>query len=366
MKKNRSESLHKVLIFYVDYDNDLSEANIQTPLIGYKEVLDNALKLALERPEDSDVNALFTALKLYRNVKEEGLEAEIAAIAGDERGGIKAYTKLRKELEDVLSRVEADAAIVVCDSIEDEKAVPIIQSFIPVIDIKRVVVEQQKSVEATYILIGRYIRKVLQEPRFAKIFLGYPGLLIIASAILSYLNMSYLALITITLGIGLLMVIKGFGLDRAFLTWIRGSAITAAALIASMVILAIAIGFTWIIVMSESTEPFHRIIGTVLNNTLWFYIASATIAIIAKIILDAISRSITMWRDLAWLIAVILTGTLLAEIGRMLSTLPHTPTVSDLVRLIRTSYTMPTALTILAILLVMGAVLYYVEKVQKS
>ena len=364
--RSKSETLRKVIILYVDYDDDLSEAGLKTPLIGYEEVLNTALKLALERPEDSDVNALFTALKLYNDVKEEGFEAEIAAIAGDKRGGIRAYTKLRKELENILTKTSADAAIAVCDSIEDEKAIPIIQSFIPVIDIKRVVVEQQKSVEATYILIGRYIRKALQEPRFAKIFLGYPGLLIIASAILSYLNMSYLALVTITLGIGLLMVVKGFGIDKAFISWIRGSAITAAALIASIVILAIAMGFTWIIIMSEGSEPLHRIIGSILNNTLWFYIASATIAIIAKIILDIISRSITVWRDLAWLIAVILTGTLLAEIGRMLSTLPHTPTVSDLVRLIRTSYTMPTVLTILAILVIMGAVLYYVEKVQKS
>ena len=112
----------KILVLCVDRDNDVGEkAGVETPIVGKTAVEDAAKKFALADPEDSDVNALFAALKIYEDLEKEqtaqqkeGEEgAEIALIAGDRDIGVKSDTKIASQLDEVLAKTGAKRAIIV-------------------------------------------------------------------------------------------------------------------------------------------------------------------------------------------------------------------------------------------------------------
>jgi putative membrane protein len=54
------------LIIAIDRDDDLGrKAGIESPVIGRDNVLHAAIKFATTDPEDSDVNTIFGAIKIY-------------------------------------------------------------------------------------------------------------------------------------------------------------------------------------------------------------------------------------------------------------------------------------------------------------
>jgi putative membrane protein len=44
-----------------------------------------ALQLGLTDPEDSDVNAIFEGIRVYDELKSQGIDAQIASISGNRR-----------------------------------------------------------------------------------------------------------------------------------------------------------------------------------------------------------------------------------------------------------------------------------------
>jgi putative membrane protein len=64
-------------------------------LVGYDEVLKAAVKFALERPEDADVNAMFAGLNLYRRLSKGYDRVEIAVVGGDSLSMIDAQRKVK-------------------------------------------------------------------------------------------------------------------------------------------------------------------------------------------------------------------------------------------------------------------------------
>ncbi|RLF15018.1 MAG: hypothetical protein DRJ66_05010 [Thermoprotei archaeon] len=208
--------MKRILILYVDRDDDIGvKAGVKTPIIGRDANLKAALLFALRDPEDSDVNALFAAIQLFDSFrKQEGISCEIATIAGDPNGGIEADLRIRRQLDEVLKVFKPDGVILVSDGADDEQVVPIVQSKVPIISVRRVVVVQSRSVEETYMMLIRYMKKLYEDPRYKKVALGFPGLLILVLSLLAALN--YLEYATLAFGIilGLFMVLKGFSLDE--------------------------------------------------------------------------------------------------------------------------------------------------------
>ncbi|KAA0011673.1 hypothetical protein B6U81_07040 [Thermoplasmatales archaeon ex4484_30] len=145
----------KTLVLCIDRDNDFGrKAGISSPVIGRKENLKAAEKLALVDPEDTDVNCLFSAISTYDELE----NAEIATICGDINVGIASDEILSKQLDEVLNKVKPDRVIVVTDGAEDEYIIPIIESRIKIDAIKRVVVKQSQTLEGTYYLISRLMK----------------------------------------------------------------------------------------------------------------------------------------------------------------------------------------------------------------
>ncbi len=154
----------KTLVLCIDRDNDLGRKTaITSPVIGEEENLEAAKALALADPEDSDVNCIFSALSIYKKLKDE---AEIATICGDINVGESSDIILAKELDEVLEKVKPDGAIVVTDGAEDEYILPLVQSRVKINAIKRVVVKQSKTLEGTYYLLSRFMEDEKMQRKF--------------------------------------------------------------------------------------------------------------------------------------------------------------------------------------------------------
>ncbi len=227
MPKTRKEE--RVLILCVDRDDDLGvKAEIKAPLLGREENLKGAVRLALRDPEEPDANAMFEAVRIYDRLRQESETPEnyqIATITGSELGDVGADKKLVSQLIDVLKAFPASDVILVTDGYSDEAILPLIESRVPITSVRRVVMKHSKSIEETAALFSRYLKILVENPRYSRIFLGLPGILLIILGALWLLEFPLLYTgIAFLLVLGAVLLVKGFGLDKAaagFYKWIR-------------------------------------------------------------------------------------------------------------------------------------------------
>ena len=212
-----SKSVGRTLILCVDRDNDIGiKAGIKTPIVGRKENLSAASQLALQDPEESDANAIFGAVRTLDSMSADSQDEEymVATVAGSESGGINADRKLRDELIDILVKFPADNAILVTDGFSDQEVIPIVQSIIPIMSVRRVVVKHSESIEETWALLYRYMRMITNTPYYSRWILGVPGVVLVILAILVIGNLALVAGQVFLLLAGALLVIKGFSIDK--------------------------------------------------------------------------------------------------------------------------------------------------------
>lgn len=204
----------KPLVLIIDIDNDIYNVVGSSLVWGEEEVLEAALTYAIDRPEDADLNAIFSGLSIYRRLKSQGQEPEIAIVGGDERDIIGAQTKVRERVKELLEKTgEGRELYIVGDGLDEIMVAEVLGDLAPVAAVKRVVVEQQESIETSYALLMRYMKKAVADPRFSRYTLGIPGLMISIMAILSLFGFLYEALKVVALLFGMAMFIKGFGLE---------------------------------------------------------------------------------------------------------------------------------------------------------
>ena len=210
-----AETPKKLLVLVVDRDNDIGrKTNIKTPIIGFEENLKAAQALLLSDPEEADANAMFGALRVYRELAETYGEdhVEVATLAGEENEGIEADMKIMNELNEVLRKFKADGCIFISDGVTDQFVTPLITSKIPVVSIKRIGVRHSESVEQTWLVLGRYFKLLFTEPRYSKIFLGVPGIIMAIVGILYMINVASIPLMLSAIGI--YFILRGFGVDQ--------------------------------------------------------------------------------------------------------------------------------------------------------
>ncbi len=218
----------EILILCVDRDGDLgTKAETKTPLVGRKENLNGAVTLALRDPEEPDANAMFEAIRIYDRLQSEKKPEEvfeIATISGSELGGVGADRKIVAELSELLSSFHAKEVILVTDGYSDEMVLPLIESRVPVSSIRRIVVKHSESIEETAALFTRYLKMIVENPRYSRIALGLPGLFFLILGILSIFNLLYYYWIAFIFVLSAFMLVKGFGVDKEvknFYQWIK-------------------------------------------------------------------------------------------------------------------------------------------------
>ena len=216
-----AEKQKKLLILVVDRDNDVGrKTGLSTPIVGFEENLKAAQALLLADPEEADANAIFGALKIYRELSEKlGDHIEVATVAGEESEGLEADMKIMQELDEVLEKFKADGCILVSDGVTDQFVTPILSSRLPIVSVRRVVVRHSESVEQTWLILGRYFKLIFTEPRYSRIFLGIPGLLMAIIGILYIVNVASIPFVLSAIGIYFIM--RGFNIDQRIASGFR-------------------------------------------------------------------------------------------------------------------------------------------------
>lgn len=228
-KAAEQQKQKRILILCVDRDGDIeTKAGIKTPLMGRTANMDGAVSLVLRDPEEPDANAMFEAIRVHdrlQNEKQPDESFEVATISGSELGGVSADRKLVAELNAVLASFAANEVILVSDGYSDEAILPLVESRVPVSSVRRIVIKHSESIEETAALFSKYIRLLFNDPRYSRIALGIPGLLFLILGILyifpGYLNYYFIVIVLI---LGVFMLGKGFGVDKAargFYKWAR-------------------------------------------------------------------------------------------------------------------------------------------------
>jgi len=296
----------KKLIIYVDIDDDLGKIGLQTPIIGEKDV-EKAILIASEKiPTDSDFNTLVVSYNIYKQLKNAGDSVEIALVSGDQKGGIESQLKFSERLDYVLQRVNPEeGVIVVYDSPEDAKTLPIIQSRVKVIAIERVIVEQYRSVEETYVLLGKYIRKAISDPRYSRIILGVPGLILALSAILNLLSLGSYVAPLILFVIGIVMILRGLRIDEMIENWWENSPIMVVSALLSLASITVGLVNVYLSYQQLKTISIYAISDLILLF-LPYSIFSVVVLFTGKAISRIIKHDIKAWHDILNSIAVIL------------------------------------------------------------
>lgn len=224
-----SAKAERILVLCVDRDDDLGmKAGINTPILGRKENVNAAASLALRDPEEADANAMFEAVRIYDNLKKSSKgqeEYEVATIAGSDLEGVEADRQLVSELTEILNAFPATDVILVTDGYTDEMVLPLIESRVPVTSVRRIVIQHSKSIEETAALFSRYMKILVENPRYSRMLLGLPGILFIVLGTLAFIpqGLDY-AIPALGVILGAFLVLRGFRVDKAvknFTKWIR-------------------------------------------------------------------------------------------------------------------------------------------------
>ncbi len=203
------------LVLCVDRDDDLgTKAQVRTPVIGREESLAAATKLGLADPEEADTNAIFSAVRKLDELKAKGFICEMAIVCGDSRGGFGADKKVGTDVSAVIQQTGATGIVFVSDGGDDEQVLPILQSLKPIVSIQRVTVKHSETVEETYLVLGRYLRMLVFDPRYSKWTLGVPGVIFLLAGMLIIVGQTFEAELATLLILGFVFLVRGFGVDR--------------------------------------------------------------------------------------------------------------------------------------------------------
>jgi putative membrane protein len=313
------ESKTTTLVICVDRDNDVGEkAGLETPIIGKEALLSAATKLALADPEESDINAIFEAIRIYDllSSSEEDAEAEVVLITGDKSVGVESDRKIGHELDVVLSKSRAESAILVSDGAEDEWILPLILSRVKIDSVRRVVVKQSEPLESTFYVIKR----LLEDPKFSRTFLPPIGLILFLYAVSLLLGLSSKAMGLILGVIGIYTLLKGLGRENLIVEFVESvkhslysGKISFVTYIVAIVLLLAGtsqgiVGYTR--VEPETTE--NILLGLVyyIRFSIWWYIGAALAPVIGKM-MNMLIEGEKIVRQWAILFSIIASGLIL-------------------------------------------------------
>jgi putative membrane protein len=320
----------QTVIFAIDRDNDFGEKlGLKGPIVGRRANLKAAVSMGLQDPEESDMNALFAAIKLYDQLKSEGEAVEVVTLLGDDRVGFRSDRALAKNLESFLKDHSPDEAIVITDGAEDEQILPIIQSRISVSSVQRCIVKQSESAESTYYILKR----VVDEERIAqKIFVPI-FLIMIVYALFAFTEYREYAWYAIVLAVGIYGLLYFVNASELVSEWYRKtkvSIVTSQISFFSNIIAAVLVILGGVFALDQTVDPNVPFVFTwegflvFMAWFVWFAVAAALIRSFGQFLDAFIGRNRIQWSIVSQTFAmlalglitwgsVVVIGTILAE-----------------------------------------------------
>ncbi len=200
-----------VLVVCVDRDNDLGrKTGIKGPVLGRKNVLNAAARLAVADPLESDANCMFAAVKKFDEIKKEEAHVEVCVLTGVDKTDYASDKQISLQLEQILIAFPAQGIVLVTNGAEDDQVIPILQSRAPIISKHNVIIRQAKEVESTFYTI----KEALKDNTLKTMFVILPGTILLALAVLPSFSLSILSG-----GLGILLLFYGTGLYDQLGRW---------------------------------------------------------------------------------------------------------------------------------------------------
>ena len=198
------------LVVCVDRTDDLGRvAEVDSPVVGWEAVRSLVTDVGLADPEDSGVNSLLEALRVTRELRDDDEAAEVAVVSGGGDSVVGVDRAVAEQMDQLIEEFDPDSAVVVVDSAQDERLVPIVESRVPVDAVDRVVVRQARDLESTYYLLKQFLAD--EELRQA-VLVPIGVALLVFPAILAAQGPA-VAVASLTAALGVFLLYKGFGLD---------------------------------------------------------------------------------------------------------------------------------------------------------
>ena len=345
-----SAEAERILVLCVDRDDDLGmKSGIETPVIGRKENVNAAASLALRDPEEADANAMFEAVRIYDNLKKnvKGKETyEVATIAGSELGGVEADRQLVSELTDVLKEFPATDVILVTDGFTDEMVLPLIESRVPVTSVRRIVIQHSKSIEETAALFSRYMKVLVENPRYSRMILGLPGILFVVLSVLAFIphGLDY-AIPALGVIIGAFLVLRGFKVDKTaqnFIKWLKEYSpppftvqVASFSALAGFLLILVGgyLGGTTVANIANTTvDPFTqvpRLIGEFIYRSAYLIALGVCVIFSGRVVRWFFEHDLRLWRTIVIIVGVAWSSIMFVEASKILiePTLKYDPLV---------------------------------------
>ena len=334
-----SAKAERILVLCVDRDDDLGmKAGINTPVLGRKENVNAAASLALRDPEEADANAMFEAVRIYDNLKKSAKgqeEYEVATIAGSDLEGVEADRQLVSELTEILQQFPATDVVLVTDGYTDEMVLPLIESRVPVTSVRRIVIQHSKSIEETAALFSRYMKILVENPRYSRMILGLPGILLIVLGALSFIpnGLTY-AIPALGVIVGAFLVLRGFRLDKTannFIKWIREYSpppvtvqLAGFSAIAGILLILIGgyLGGTAVAnVVNVVIDPFAqvpRLIGEFLYGSTYLIALGMCVILAGRAVRWFFEHDLRLWRTIVIIMGVAWSSVMFVEASKIL------------------------------------------------
>ena len=202
----------RILVVCVDRDDDLGrKAKVIGPIIGRKENLKAATKLALKDPGDTDVNCVFAAVKKFDEIAKK-YQAELVTLTGHGKFGFESDKKLNEQLDFVLGKFKADGFVLVTDGAEDDQIIPILQSRAKILSKETVIVKQAREVESTFYTI----KEALKDPFLSRLVFGIPGIILLLLFLLPQSGWQVIMFVA-----GIYLLLKGFGIEERIISTLQ-------------------------------------------------------------------------------------------------------------------------------------------------
>ena len=194
------------LVVCVDRGGGLADGE---PVVGRDAIEALVMQVGVADPETSRVNSFLETLRVADDVEVDGEEAVVAVVSGG-GDGVDADRAVARQTDQLVAEYDPDSAVVVTDSAEDERLVPIVESRIRVDAVDRVVVRQSHDIESTYYVLKQFLadeelRATVLVPIGAAL-LAFPVLLLLADSLT-------VAVSAIAAVIGVFLLYKGLGVD---------------------------------------------------------------------------------------------------------------------------------------------------------
>ena len=196
------------LVLCVDRTDEVGQLTESvSPVIGAEAIRSLVLDIGIADPEVSAVNALLATLRVTRDLEDEGERVLPVVVSGSHESMVNADRSIAEQLDELAIEYDPESAVLVLDSAQDERVIPIVESRFRVDSVDRVIVRQARDLESTYYLLKQF----LADEELRQTVLVPIGITLLVFPALTLLAGTAIAFATITAVIGIFLIYMGAG-----------------------------------------------------------------------------------------------------------------------------------------------------------